>query len=501
MAKATQVFDHDSPSAPTRAGGMLLGASGVTHPPVQTIGNLLALGSANGQFSDTQGIGDIASHAIGTQRYLIVADRSNTRFQFFTEQSDGSWLHLTNITTATLLGIGHLAAHVVVDTIRQEIHFGSHQFDTISVYALSDWLTWSSGVNRLRTYALPFQAARITVRGEFTYSASSGTRIKYNHVTNSLVTTLSQTGPTLCPIPNADNTKLWSGNRQTTGTIRGLHRIDTTTLVSSAKVDQNLNPTYRPETGYSDVAISMGVCHGGRLYTSYERGPLIAWSEDGAWLGEFAWPGGARIDATYGHWQGGVFNTTTPSQDLPKWAIVPAVDSSQTDLLVYWCSNASQPDNRVSGDQAYLTIIPITISKATWTKTDWSAGTNTLQGVALDGVNLSAEKVKVRLRKNAGAYVTLVAGQFTGSAFTTAISGLGTFTAGDSLTVELSLSTWDRLDGHATLYATRDKLSPVNVSAELLYNDSVADVYVPYASAAFKGKLGGTGAFKGKVGG
>jgi hypothetical protein len=491
-----QTFDHNTPSAPALTLGMLLGASGVTHPPIQRIGNLLATGSANGQFSDAFGLGELCAYIVGTQRYLLVADYSNNRYQFFEEQSDGSWDWLHTVSTATL-GVANssVASCIAVDYARSEIHFGGNQGVTVGVWSFVDFPSFTAA-NRLRTYSGGVSPKRIHVRGDFTYMGAGTTRVKVNHVTDTIVTTLTQTGQALTPTPNDDGTLLWTSNQQTTGTIRGLHRIDTTTLLSTGKVDQNASGAHRPETGgYNDVDNTSAIFYGGRLYVGTHRGPLVAWDSDDVYLGEFAWPGGARIDETYGHWTGAM-NQNGISSDAPRFNFIPAADGSQSALVVYWCSNASQSDNRVSGNQSYLTLVPISTATATWTKTDFSTGTNTIKAISLKGTNLSGEKFKIRLKKNAGAWTTITPDLVQDEA----ALDFETFTAGDTLTVELSLSTWDRLDGHATLFATRDKLSPSEVAVQLVYEDTDGDVYVPYATAGFKARQNATGAFKARQG-
>jgi len=141
-------------------------------------------------------------------------------------------------------------------------------------------------------------------------------------------------------------------------------------------------------------------------------------------------------------------------------------------------------------------VYPLLASTATWTKTDWSAGTNTIKAISLKGTNLSGEKFKIRLKKNSGSWETITPDLVQDEA----TLDWATFTTGDILTVELSLSTWDRLDGHATLTANRDKIAPTNVAVQVVYEDTEGDVYVPYASAGFKARQNATGAFKARQG-
>ncbi len=81
-----------------------------------------------------------------------------------------------------------------------------------------------------------------------------------------------------------------------------------------------------------------------------------------------------------------------------------------------------------------------------------------------------------------------------------AASGPGTFTSGDTLTVELSLSIWDRLDGSSALSAARNRQPPTEVQMLLTYDDTAETQFTPVATVGFAGKLGGAGAFRGRLG-
>jgi len=62
MGRVSQVFDHDSPSAPILANGLVFGDTGVSLPTLQVIGLLSGTSAANAAFSDTNGYGQIASY-------------------------------------------------------------------------------------------------------------------------------------------------------------------------------------------------------------------------------------------------------------------------------------------------------------------------------------------------------------------------------------------------------------------------------------------------------
>jgi hypothetical protein len=135
---------------------------------------------------------------------------------------------------------------------------------------------------------------------------------------------------------------------------------------------------------------------------------------------------------------------------------------------------------------------PISAATATWSKTDWSTGTNTIKAIGIKGTNIAAEKFKVRYRKNAGSWFTVTPDLMLDEASLDEV----TFTSGDTAEFELSFDLWNRLDGHASFYAVRDKLPPTNVALQVIYEDTEGDVYVPYATPGFRVKQNATGAFK-----
>lgn len=504
MARAAQIFDHDSPAAPTRALGMLLGASGVTLPSPQTLGSLAGTTTGDGNFSDVNGYGQI-DYSGG---YLYVADSSNNRIQRFAKTS-GVWAYESKLTgITTLLGGGSLPSLISIDrsVTPHQIHVAAFDHYTasnwVSVWSVSDWPTLTTG-NRLRQYGAnassdtagrAHNAMGLTVDG--TYAVVSGLsspyrQITFNHVLNTVIA--QETQANQYAQWATDGAGNWWSYAPASAAETGVWKNNPATFTGiSARIDAaNAGTTLRRNRLATGLA-SNPVYAEGRVYVRDYLGRVMGWNAStSAYVDEFLWGGGLAAGGVVTGLNSFTANSTPLSS---KMGVV--VDGDGMSWLVGWCANA---DN--ANAQNFIGLWPLSTATATWTKTDWSAGTNTLLGIAIDGVNLSAEKIKIRLRKNAGSWVTLVAGQFVGAAFTAAISALGTFTSGDTLTVEYSSSTWDRLDGHATLSAVRDKLSPTNVYAELQYSDSVADVYVPYASTGFKGKAGGTGAYKGKIGG
>lgn len=508
MGLSVQTFNHSTPSAPTLTKGMLLGASGVTHPPLQTIGVLNAFSSANGSFTDAFGLGQVDYDNSG---YLYVADTSNNRVQRFVKSAvTGAWSYDSKCDSSNSLGSAVNTPMVAIDRVRDQIHIASNAQTAsgtlVGVWNLSSWPSLTVG-NRVRSYGTAAGSngsgnlrapTALTIVGDFAILCSSTGDyrvIKYNHVSGALVAEDTNSLWKARFAANADGSKYYSG-AQATDTELGLWTMNTSTLVGITRLDATSGGTYMRRGSLQQSSggdASDIVSYGARIYVrDFDGGRLQAWETTGdTFVDEFLWAGGAGVSESFGHSSG-----YKPS-NIQQMKIGFAAHPTLADDFVTWSNNAQN----TSSQQSFLTCVPSSTSTATWTKTDWSSGTNTLSGILLDGTNLSAEKYKIRLRKNSGSWITVRAGSLLGSAFTTAISGLGTFTAGDTLTVELSLSTWDRLDGHSTLIATRDKLSPANVAMQLVYEDTAANVYVPYESGAILAKLGGTGAFRAKIGG
>jgi hypothetical protein len=272
----------------------------------------------------------------------------------------------------------------------------------------------------------------------------------------------------------------WSG-----GVLSGSARIDGGSGYSQGSPRRN---KFRSGNEWQD-----GAYFGGRLYTrGIFEGIIRAWTTGGSYVDEFAWPGAAAAAAHYGHSPGQFLVMITALQ--AKIGFYGGV-ASEADEFLAWASNA---DNGTA-NQSFLISIPCSVATATWTYTGWSSGVNTLKGFALGGVNLSAETTRVRVKKNAGAFITVPFERLGDAAWWTA--NIPTFTDGDTLTVELAFSVWDRLDGHASLVAVRNKLTPSEVAGLLTYDDAALSQLAPYAAPGFKGRFGGTGTFKGKVGG
>lgn len=499
MALALQAFDHQTPSVPTLSRGMLLGASGVSAPPIQTIGNMLATSSANGSFNDILGLSQMASYG----GYLYVADKDNLRWQRFSKGATGLFTYDSKLASSSALGSSLAADLIAIDQSRAQIHLASSGQNIagtwIGVWNLSDWPNLTTG-NRVRSYGTQSgsngsgnarAAQAMTIVGDITYVVSSAGDLRllaWNHTTGSLVAEATRTFISLRFA--SDGTRYYSGSQS--GVDAGLVRMNPATLANTARLDQPLPAGLRytrQNYFYGGNDILDLLCYGSRLYGRCIRdGRIFVYdTTTDLFVDEFAWNGGASATETYGHAPGEFFALQIP---YGKMGLYLHNDTSKSDDLLAWSGNA-----RGTAQQSFLTVWPLTTATATWTKNDFSTGTNTIKAISLQGTQLSGEKYKIRLRKNAGAWVTVLPSQVCDL---TQLSSVGTFTSGDTLTVELSLSVADRLDGHASLVFCRDKLTPTNVSLRLTYEDTAADVFVPQQTGSFSGAIGDTG-FSGRL--
>jgi len=504
MALARQTFDHDSPSAPTRAAGMLLGSSGVTHPPLSTIGALSGTSSANGSFSDTEGYGHIDYDSSG---YLYVFDSGNNRVQRFVHNAtDGDFDYdskLDGITT--LVGGGSTNYGILaIDRTNAQIHLTLGDYTQtsgawISVWNLSDWPNLTT-LNRVRQYGSNSSSSDASGRSylglslaiDDTYAVVSSAlspfrTLRWNHQTGVLEN--QETQATTYSQFATDGAGNWWVGAHAGAAEAGICKIDVTTLtIIGSRLDTASQTQWRSAQMPSTSAAPRPFYHGGRVYVVDYLGRISAWDAGtGAFVDDFVAPGSLGPSNTLtGANSGSHQLAATIYRD--KGRVIVVGDKA---YFVSWSHNASG-----TAAQCFLAVYPLATSTAAWTKTDWSAGTNTIKAISIKGTSLSGEKFKIRLRKNAGAWTTITPDlvQDEGTL------DFETFTSGDTLTVELSLSTWDRLDGHATLFATRDKISPSEVAVQVVYEDTDGDVYVPYAAPGFRGKVGIQGAYKGKIG-
>lgn len=501
MALKTQAFTHAVPVIPTLTKGMMLDSSGVKGPPLQSLGILTGLSAADGSFSDINGYGQCDYDSAG---HLYVADSTNNRIQRFSKDVNGLWVYESKLSNVgTLLGGGVNSSLIAIDrsTSPNQIHIAMwDQFvaaNWIGVWPADVWPNLTVG-NRLRQYGANANAdtpgrayVGLGLALDATYAVVSsiggGFRLlRWNHLTGVLQNEETQAAVYARFVTDGANNwwcmggagsaeaGVWSIN---VATFTGLSHLDA--APGSVTVRRNRHW----QTNYGNLAYASG-----RVYAKDLTGRLWGYTaSSGAYADTFLDPGALELGGQQTGRSGALYNGGLLSK--PSIAAGP----SGCEELLLWSTNA---DN--ANTQSFLQCFPLSIATATWTFSTWSASTNTLKAIALQGTNLSGEKVKVRLKKNSGAWVSLTLAQL---ADATVLGAVGTFTTGDILTFELWLSIWDRLDGHATLVATRDKLSPTNVSALLLWEDPLGDVFVPQPISAFTARLGGIAAFKARLGG
>lgn len=498
MGVRTQRFDHLLPAPPVCTKGMRAGASGVSAPPLQTIGLMTATSAADGSFSDTQGHGQIDYDTAG---YLYVADPGNQRVQRFTKSAvTGAYAYDSKCSALNALGSAVTLNLCAIDRTRNQIHLASSsQILTgtwVSVYNLTDWPNLTSG-NRVRQYGTNASApgsgnARtgigLTLVGDHAYvvSAASDFRVlKWNILTGALVA--QQTKSAAAARIASDGTRFYAGSQGNTEV--GVWRFNETTLVGITRLDSNLPSGFR-YTRRNRFLLN-GDCldlihHKGLIYAR-ESGHSRIFAYDpltDTFVDEFAWPGGASLTETFGHFPGEMFSLAVAGGKLGSY--VPPDDTRSDDLMV-WSGNGGPALN---AQTSFLTVWPTSIATATWVFSEWSAEPSTIKVFSVAGKDLSAEKMRVRAKKDGGAWVVFTLDQLLDES---RWATLGTFVEGNILTIELDLCAWFRLDGHSVLVATRDKLAPQNVIGRLEWDDPAADVFVPQPTGALEIELSDAG--------
>jgi len=478
---------------------MLLGSSGVTHPPLQTVGQLTGNSASDGEFSTSGlGYGQLDYDSSGR---LYVMDTGNNRVQRFTKNSSGIWAYDSKATTITTsLGGGTNPVLLAIDRAANEIHLAAYDqyVDStwIKVFSLSGWPTLGAAVRSYGSNANSNTAGKaylglsLTIDGTYAVvtSYNSPSRLLcWNHLTGSLV--IEETQAAMYAQFATDGAGNWWCSGASGAAEAGIHKIDVPTAFTSlARLD-----TATVSTHWRAQRLFNGQVHGpfyysGKVFMRDGFGRILGFdSATGAYRDTYLSPGGLEPNGVFTGDSSGQPASPEPVRD--KGTVI--VDGDGCAWFACWQHAA---DN--TAVQSYLGIWPLSSATATWTKTDWSSGTNTIKAISLKGTSLSGEKFKIRLKKNSGAWTTITPDLVQDEA----TLDFETFTSSDTLTVELSLSTWDRLDGHATLTATRDKLSPSEVAVQLVYEDTEGDVYVPYATAGFKARQNATGAFKARQG-
>jgi hypothetical protein len=483
---------------------MKLGTSGVSAPSLRIVGTIAAAGSANGQFNDQLGRGQFDYDSDGN---LWICNLTNNAFEKWTRHATtGEYSFHSSYSTADALGSSVACDLIAVDRARDQIHVASSA-QTATGTAVGVWARTASGpytvASRVRSYGtfsgsngsgnarVPFG---LTLSGDFAYVVSSAgdlRLLKWNHTSGALVA--EATRATLGNARFAGSEAAMYAGAQV-GVDLGLRQMNVATLAASARLDNNWVSGFR-YTRRSVLHLGTGadlcdlIVFDGYIYVRMREGGIIqAWKvADNSFADEYLWPGGNGTSGeNYGHAPGQMF---TNAIQLGK--IGACAHPTLSDDFLAWSGNAETSTQT----QCFLNAYPVSIATATWIKSDFSAGTNTLQFLQVMGANLGSEKYKLRLRKNSGSWITFTSEDLADESF---FASVGTFTEGDSLTVELSLSTWHALDFNG-LSAVRSKIPPTDVSVRLVFDDSEGDVFVPYPSSGFQGRAGGTAAARGRV--
>lgn len=495
MALVSQLFNHSTPSPPSLSGGMLLGASGVSHPPGQVIGGTNGTSSANGSFNDPNGYGQVVFYNDGATSYMLVADSVNGRIQRLTKHSSGLWQFVDLVSNfgGALVG-GSACSLIAIDYSRNQIHIAAydHQVDNtwISVWSLASWPTLNSG-NRLRQYgsnALADQSGKafrgLSLEIDDTYAVvtsifSPFKTVVWNHVSGALVVQENQVSAYARWATDRAG-KWWSGSSGAAAEP-GIWNSNLLTLTGSARLDSaavgtNVRRNRFAGTPFNPVYVA------GRVYARDTTGRILGWdAASGTPVDSFVPVDSLGPSDTFNG--SGVF-----SQNINIYAgkMGAGLDADGVPWMVGWCSNA---DN-TSTSQSFLVAWCLGTSTATWSKTGWGGGACILQSIGAKGSQLAGEKFQVQFRKNGGDPLTLTESQLLDPA---SFVALGTFTGSDVLELKLLLGSWNRLDGHATKVATRNKLSPTNVSLQLLWDDPDGATVVHQQTTALQGALAGGG--------
>jgi hypothetical protein len=485
----TQIFDHDSPSAPARALGMQLGARGVTLPALQTLGSLTAIGSGNADFSDINGYGQFAYDSAGR---LYIADTDNNRIKRYV-CTNGTWA-LDTIQTGilTLLGSGSSPCIVAIDrtVTPNQIHvaaLGQNVDNTwINVWSVNDFGSFSTG-NRIRRYGsntntsqagkarfgsnLQLDGTHAIVSG----ASGSGRILCWNHQTGALVADVTTTpGVSQFATDGAGN---WWATGDTDIRIR---KYSPTTLSVLATLSAATLNQWKQDRAFSAGGGCVAYYNGTVLFRDAYGRIQVYDAATGLYKDTYGDPGSLE-GSTWTGKHGAFQVANTPYRN--KIGVV--VDGDGCAWLAAWNYSGN-----TTSQSSFVTLQPLSTATATWTKTDWSSGTNTLVSLHVSGTELGAEKYKVRLRKNAGAWITFTCEDARNAAN---FASVGTFTEEDVLTVELSLSTHEEPAGGSSP-GIREKLSPQNVFVQLDYSDSAAINSVPYPSSSARVRATAPGA-------
>lgn len=507
MALAYRTLNHSNVSALTK--GMRAGVSGVSAPPLQLVGSvgLIATPAANGSFSDVEGKGQKAYDSLGR---MYICDSGSNRVQRFIKNSAGVWVYDSQCSSLSALGVSVNMEMVAIDRSRNQIHLASSSQNVagtlVGVWNLASWPTLSV-VNRVRSYGTASASngagnlrtpMGITLVGDeaiLVSSAGDYRVIRYNHTTGAI---LAQKTNSLWKNRFAsDGAKYYSGAQATDPEV-GLWEMNPATLIGTTRLDIGSAGSAYSRRGYAVQGAGGGdvsdlTYFNGRLYIRLmSDGRILAWDlATNTFVDEFMWPGGTSLTENFGHAPGRMI---TQQIQKARFEFIGG-DANNSDDVALWSSNAPNLQS-----QSFVTMVPVSIATATWSLTGWSAGVNTIKKLVPFGDNLAGEKIRLRLRKNAGAWQTVLFSQLNREDL---FALVGTATGSDTIDIEASSSQWDRLDGHPVLAACRDKLPPTNMGFDVVYEDTASSglVATPFAVNSFKAKAGLTPAFKAKIGG
>ncbi len=486
----TLALDHASPAPPTLTKGARL-AAGVSAPKLQTIGVLTGGSALDGSFNDSSGVGGIDYDAQGR---LYVGDNTNNRWQRFARDGAGLWVFDSKVLAVNALGSGLAGTVLAIDRSRSEVHLASHNQYVdgtwVGVWSINDWPNLTVG-NRVRSYgsnSLTPAAGKAVFCYELsidpTYAVATSVIsdfrvLRWNHMTGALDTQEVQSARYNRIIHN-DGGK-WFGGAPSGGAESGVHELLFTapgTLASVVRIDGGAGYAgsnirrgrFRTGAEYGNVAY-----FGGRLYVRESLfGRMMGWDAvNYAYLDTFLPPKEASATEQFG-WAPGYFNGSASA----KFGFVGGT-ALQPDEMVLWSSHA---DNVAV--QSFLSTIPMSVATATWSYSNWTAlGPSTLKGLPFAGQAIDSARGRVEYRKTpsggaAGAWKLVPWDKLLDAAY---IAGLGdhVFNAGDLLEVRLSMSIWDRLDGHASLIAVGGGPAPENVTGVILYEETVTAITVP----------------------
>lgn len=452
---ATSVLSFDQTDSWNFTAGASLSASGIKHPSMQVIGTLSGTSSADGSFSDTAGFGQIDYDSSG---YMYVSDYLNNRIQRFIYSSN-TWSFDSKFTgISTVFGSGTQPVMVAIDRSRNQIHIALSDRNVSSefvwVWSLANFPNLTSG-NVIRKYGANSasntaghvrSAIGLTVDDTYAMLVSgsgSGRNLIWNHLTAALVADVSVAPTYSQPCTDLSGNWWWCGDSNI-----GVQKVNPATLGTTANLTLGTANAWRPNRAFSANGGPIAY-YGGRVYYRDHYGRIIGYdSATGNYLDTFVQPGSFEGSTNVG---ASGSNQTSAQAYRNKINVVVGPDG--TVWLAKWDNNSNNATSN-----CFITMQPVSTATATVTYTVID-DTATLKRLFLSGTNLASDKCRISYKKNAGSFHPLTLEEASDSAN---IVVDNEFVQDDTITFKVEMSTWDRLDGHATLTATRDKLTPTD---------------------------------------